>query len=173
MESSGAPQAVLVTGAFGSGKTSVIQEIADILEGRGLAYAAVDLDWLTWFHAPDSGESPHHRMLLMNLADLTENYLTAGVRYFVLARSLRHQVELDELRNQLAMPVTVVGLSVPLETIEERLSSNVTSARKADLLGVRERIASSSGVVTDLTVDNDRAIREVATEILGRLGWVH
>jgi len=48
-------EAVLVTGAFGTGKTSAIEEIADILEARGVRYGAIDLDWLSWFD-PGSGD---------------------------------------------------------------------------------------------------------------------
>ena len=35
---------VLITRLFGAGKISVATEIADLLEKRGLPYAAVDLD---------------------------------------------------------------------------------------------------------------------------------
>lgn len=167
------PKGVLAIGAFGSGKTSVIQEIADVLEERDLPYAALDLDWLAWFHGSSSGEPSHHRMLLTNLADVVENYLAAGVRFFVLARSLRDRHELDQLRGQLPMRLTVVGLNVPLEVIEKRLSSNVTSARSKDLAEVREWIATSSGLgIADMTVENDRPLREVATDILDRLAWL-
>jgi adenylylsulfate kinase-like enzyme len=40
-------EAVLINGLFGTGKSSVAVEMADILEKRGLPYAVVDLDWLT------------------------------------------------------------------------------------------------------------------------------
>jgi hypothetical protein len=40
---------VLISGAFGTGKSSTAEEMATILEARGLAYAAMDLDWLAWF----------------------------------------------------------------------------------------------------------------------------
>ena len=41
--------AVLLTGVYGSGKTSVAAEMANELERRGMPYAAIDLDWLRWF----------------------------------------------------------------------------------------------------------------------------
>ena len=49
-------EAVLVTGAFGTGKTSTIEEIADILEARGVRYGAIDLDWLSWFDPGSGGD---------------------------------------------------------------------------------------------------------------------
>jgi pantothenate kinase-related protein Tda10 len=40
---------VLISGSFGTGKSSTAEGMATILEARGLGYAAMDLDWLTWF----------------------------------------------------------------------------------------------------------------------------
>jgi pantothenate kinase-related protein Tda10 len=47
---------VLISGSFGTGKSSTAEGMATILEARGLAYAAMDLDWLTWFHTGRDGE---------------------------------------------------------------------------------------------------------------------
>jgi adenylylsulfate kinase-like enzyme len=41
-------EGVLLTGVYGSGKSSVAQEIAYLLEQRGEAYALLDLDYLSW-----------------------------------------------------------------------------------------------------------------------------
>jgi hypothetical protein len=42
------PEAALITGVFGSGKSTVLAEAADLLEVGGLPFAAVDVDWLGW-----------------------------------------------------------------------------------------------------------------------------
>jgi adenylylsulfate kinase-like enzyme len=39
---------VLLTGVYGSGKSSVAEEIAYLLEQRGESYALLDLDYLSW-----------------------------------------------------------------------------------------------------------------------------
>jgi Mrp family chromosome partitioning ATPase len=39
---------VLITGVYGTGKSSVAAEIAETLERRGVPYGALDLDWLGW-----------------------------------------------------------------------------------------------------------------------------
>ena len=41
-------QGVLFTGVYGAGKTSMVEEIADITEERGLRPGAIDPDWLGW-----------------------------------------------------------------------------------------------------------------------------
>ena len=69
------------------------------------------------------------------------------------------------------MPLKVVRLTVPLQEIEKRLSHDVTTGRRDDLRAAAEWVAASSGVgIEDLTVPNDRPIREVAMEILNWLG---
>jgi hypothetical protein len=47
----------MLTGAFGSGKSSMAAEIADLVEGKQ-PYAAIDLDWLAWFDAMDGSPDP-------------------------------------------------------------------------------------------------------------------
>jgi hypothetical protein len=111
-------------------------------------------------------------MRLRNLAVLVGNYLAVGVRFFVLAKAVRDGAELEDLRAGLPMSLKVVRLTVPLEETEERLRSDPTTGRRDDLREATVWVAASSGVgFEDLTVSNDRPIREVATEVLGWLGW--
>jgi adenylylsulfate kinase-like enzyme len=41
-------EGVLLTGVYGSGKSSVAEEIAYLLEQQGEPYALLDLDYLGW-----------------------------------------------------------------------------------------------------------------------------
>ena len=168
--------AVLITGVYGSGKTSVAEEIADLLEHDGCPYALLDLDYLGWF---DSGQREGHedqRMMLKNLTAVVGNYRHIGVRFFVVAGCVRDQAEADGIRAGLGMSVRIVKivrLTAPLAEIERRLRSNVTTARHHDDLPTAAAwIDASTGVGSeDLTLPNDRPIREVATEIVAWLGW--
>ena len=47
------PEVVLLIGVYGSGKTSVAAEMADLLEQQDVPYAAIDLDWLVWANIED------------------------------------------------------------------------------------------------------------------------
>jgi hypothetical protein len=163
---------VLITGLFGVGKSSVTAEIADLLEARGERYAAIDLDWLTWADTRGGLEGAEHRMMLTNLASVVGNYLEAGILRFVLARSLRDRSELDSLRAAIPVPVRIVRLTVPIDEAGRRLRSDVTRGREDDLREMGEWVAAGLGVgFEDLTVANDRPIREVASEIVDWLGW--
>jgi len=58
---------VLVTGVFGSGKTSVVEEMAEILEEHHVPYAAIDLDWLMWFWTGHHDVHDAREVFLVNL----------------------------------------------------------------------------------------------------------
>jgi adenylylsulfate kinase-like enzyme len=78
-------EGVLITGVYGSGKSSVAAEIAYLLQERRRPYALLDLDFLGWAgvrfddHAAESG------LMLRNLAAVASNYREAGISTFVLA----------------------------------------------------------------------------------------
>src|SRR5439155_22020724 len=123
------PQAVLITGLFGTGKSSVAIEMADVLEKRELPYAVVDLDWLCWGWA-GGAEGSEHRMMLANIVPAVANYREAGVRYLIFARSIKTAAELESLRSALSMPLAVVELIVSFSEIERRLAPEITAARR-------------------------------------------
>jgi hypothetical protein len=162
-----------VTGVFGSGKTAVVEEMSSVLEEKGVCYAAVDLDWLCWFDAVRRGEGAHHEVMLRNLEVVAGNYRAAGIRFFLLARSLETRAEVDSIRAVLAMPLTVVRLTASLETIRERLRSDTTAARQIDLRWAEVWIEERRGEgLEDFAIANDLSIREVAVGVLARLGWI-
>jgi putative protein kinase ArgK-like GTPase of G3E family len=67
MGTDGGAEAVLVTGVYGAGKTTLVEEMAHRLEVSGAPYAAIDLDWLSWFYTHD--EATERRVRLAQLAD--------------------------------------------------------------------------------------------------------
>ena len=168
-----APRAILLTGPYGVGKSSLAGEIADVVEGE-LPYAAIDLDWLAWFDAMDG--SPDHEMGgagMRNLSDVVRNYLDAGVRLFVIAGAVQDAGELALLKTALPMPVTVVRLDVPIAEVEARLGPDMTAGRQDDLRRAREWVARGQGTgFEDLVVENVRPIREVAVEIIERVSSI-
>ena len=165
-------QGLLITGVFGSGKSSVAEEIADILEKRSAPYAILDLDWLGWFDTGTDDGPSEYRVMLTNLVDVVGNYLDIGVRYFVLARHVRDVSELESLKAEVPLPLRIVRLTASLEEIKRRLSANVTTGRQDDLRRATLQVESSEGEgIEEVTVANDRSIRQVAMEVLDRIGW--
>jgi adenylylsulfate kinase len=166
-------EAVLITGAYGTGKSSLAAQIADMLEDRGLRYAALDLDWLAWGYPGSEEASAEHRMMMKNLAAVVANYHEAGVRYFVLARAFTERWELEDLIGGFPFPLTLVRLEVPPEVIEERLHGGIEAGRHDELRSRTEQVSRTEMPgVEDLTVRNDRPLVETASEILDWLGWL-
>ncbi len=97
-------EAALITGVYGSGKSSVIEEMADVLERRGTRYAALDLDWLSWFDAGWDDDAAEHQLLLRNLGAVVANYRAAGIERYLLALSVEEAATLQSLKDVLDMP---------------------------------------------------------------------
>ncbi len=93
------PRAVLITGVYGSGKTTVVEDLATLLEEAGIAYAAIDLDWLSWYDAGVDGDDGWD-MLLANLAAVVGNYRSAGVNPIRHGRLLRERRRGAATRNR-------------------------------------------------------------------------
>lgn len=167
-----AVEAVLVTGVYGVGKSTVVAQMADLLEARGHRYAALDLDWLAW---ADDGIHDSHTdqvILLTNLASVVGNYRALGIERFVLAGWVGDAGELDGLRSTMAMPMRVVRLTLGYEEIVRRSGPGQTTGRADDMAQTAAWLAAGAREgLEDLAIPNDRPAVEVATTILEWLGW--
>ena len=166
-------EAVLICGAYGTGKSSLAADMAELLEAGGVPYAAIDLDWLAWANVEDGHGEGGERLMLANLAALIANFRAAGMTRFVLAGVLTGADERERLRETLGMPLRVARLTVPIEEIERRLAPDPTSGRAGDLEEARRQVATGVGVgLEDVAVDNHRPSAETASELVRWLGWV-
>ncbi|MBA2726460.1 MAG: AAA family ATPase [Actinobacteria bacterium] len=166
---------VLVTGTVGSGKTSVADEIAVLLHEQSLSYALLDLDWLCQAYPAPEHDPYRDEFMFKNLAAMWPNYRAEGVHYLVLARVIEDRDHLDRYRE--AIPeadITVVGVVAPPEVIQRRLRNREIGSFYDHLWRRSQELSPILGeaAVEDFTVSNDeRPVREVAVEILTRLGW--
>ena len=151
-------EAVLITGVYGSGKTTLAIELADVLDRAGIPVAAIDLDWLGWYSAPvDWDEHEDPRMTLRNLASLSAAYLGAGVRRLVLAGSVPPEA-LDAMREAVGVPLRVIRLDVTASVVRARLGGDPNASRADDLARALERLeAGDDGAPVDVALDADRS----------------
>jgi hypothetical protein len=166
-------EGVLITGVYGSGKSSVAQEIAYLLEQRRQPYALLDLDFLGWGVDYSEDDAAGFRLMLRNLAGVVSNYRDAGISVFVVAYFVTGSHELLGIREAIGVPLRVVRLSVPLPDIERRLAAEVTTERQEELREAARQIETGQGVgVEDVVLANDRPVGIVAQLIMGWLGWL-
>jgi hypothetical protein len=167
-------EGVLISGVYGSGKSSVAAEIAEMLERRNVAYAAIDLDWLKLFHVPGIEPAEAERVYLANVRSVVENVRDAGVDHLIVALAVRDRVEVRALERAAGVRLRVVRLEVPLGEVVRRLQADPISGRRNDLAVAKQWLANSIGVgVEDRTFQNHGSIRDVAHEIVEWLGWAH
>jgi hypothetical protein len=166
-------EGVLITGVYGSGKSSVAAEISFLLDQRRRPHAMLDLDYLGWGGDNFDDHAAGLGLMLRNLAAVASNYREAGIGLFILAYFVRDQGALRGVRKAAGMPLRVVRLSVPLPEIEQRLATDVTSGRRDDLREAAASIAAGEGVgVEDLAMANDRPVTVIAQEVMTWLGWL-
>jgi energy-coupling factor transporter ATP-binding protein EcfA2 len=166
-------EGVLLTGVYGSGKSSVAQEMAYLLEQRSEPLALLDLDYLSWAGTGTGGRVEEFGLMRQNLAAVAANYRRAGIRLFVLAYFVRSADEVDGVRTALGVPLRVVRLTVPLADIQHRLAGDVTSGRRDDVREAAASMAAAEGVgVEDVTIENDRPLGIVARDVMTFLGWL-
>lgn len=167
-------EGLLISGVYGSGKSSIAAEIAVMLERRNVAYAAIDLDWLKWFHVPGVDADEAERVYLANVTSVVENVRNAGVDHLILAMAVRDRAEVWALENAAGVRLRVVRLEVPFDEVVRRLQDDPMSGRRDDLAIATQWLANSTGVgVEDRTFHNHGSIRDVAQEIIEWLGWAH
>jgi hypothetical protein len=175
------PDAVLLNGLYGVGKTTVLVEMADQMEAAGLRYAALDLDWLAWAWPGEDADHDdvHHPtaspLLLEHLALIVGNLRRRGNDRFALAGSVASEAELARLVATLGMPLRVVLLTAPLDVVRGRLGEEATSGRVADAERTEAWAAGDGGperVRADVVLANDRPAADVAAAILARVGWL-
>lgn len=165
-------RAVLVTGVYGSGKSTVTAELVDRLDAAGVPVAGVDLDWLGWFGAPVAwDEHQDARVTRRNLAAMRDAYLDVGVRTFVLAGAAREARAVERLAGVMRMPMAVVRLDVDAETVRRRLEGDPLGSRSDDLAAALEDLAAPAPDDGAIAIDGTKPPGEVATAILEQLGW--
>ena len=158
---------LVISGAMGSGKTTVMAEVSDLLIAADIPHAAVDLDALGIVHPSDGGNED---LWFQNLQSVWNNYSRVGIRRLIIATALETIRDRERLRQ--AVPgaeIVVCRLRASLDTMQQRIRVRepgicqqkfVTRASELDAL-------LDATNVEDFSIDNDRrSVTEVARDAL-------
>jgi hypothetical protein len=158
---------------YGVGKTTTAIQIADLLEERGLRYAALDLDWLSWAWS-DAPHEPVDRLMLEHLDLVVGNLRRRGNDRFVLAGAVMTNAGWEAIRATLDMPARLIRLVAPIEVIRPRLASEPTTGRENDARETEAWLSAPDDdvPVPDLEVANTGSVIETARAILAWSGWL-
>jgi molybdopterin-guanine dinucleotide biosynthesis protein len=88
---------LVITGSMGSGKTTMLGEVSDLLAKRGTLHAAIDIDAFGNAHDP-TGAMDLAATAYRNIADAVRNYAAQGVTWLVMAGAIETRSELAQLR---------------------------------------------------------------------------
>ena len=149
------------------------QEVAAAAVELGLDVAAIDIDWLGW---ASSSSATVDELIDLNLRAVAANYAAAGIGRIVLSRAVVSAAALQTIMGALAgWDLTIVRLSARRETQERRLRARdsgdelATHLGKIDDMNRRVEAATPDAPVVE---NEDRAVREVAIEVMRVAGWV-
>lgn len=152
--------ALLLTGAPGVGKSSVLQALSTLLEIDGLAYGAIESEQLAW-------GSPWLRAddWIPQLASVLSLQRQAGRRLFLLAATTETGDELRGVVEAVAADrVIVVCLSAPPDTVAARIARREPDSwpGKAALIAHARQLARSIPAIEGLELVIDTEGRDAA-----------
>jgi len=167
---------IVVTGSMGSGKTTMIGELSDLLATRGIAHAAIDID--AFGHAYDPTATLNlAAVAYRNVAAAVGNYVACGVTRFVLAGAIETSSELAQLHEAVGTSeVVICRLRAPVAVMQERIrlrEPGMWQQQYVDRVAILDAALNRAGLEHFVVAnDGSRAITDVAEEILQRAGWL-
>jgi hypothetical protein len=165
---------LIITGTMGAGKTTVLGEASDILALRQISHAAIDLDALGLAHLPSA--AGNDGVMYHNLQSVCANYISLGVRRFLLARAMEDRAELELCRDIVSATSTVVcRLTAGLETMQQRIKKRESGVSQQEYVTRVEplNVILDRACLEDFTVTNEnRSVTEVAHEMLIKAKWI-
>jgi adenylylsulfate kinase-like enzyme len=165
---------LLLTGTVATGKTTVAAEIGEIL-APATAHVIVDLDRLAWGFIPDAPDETIRKLRTDNLAVIWPNLRSARLRHVVISGAIATTAELRQTRAAIGGSyLTVVRLVTSASLLETRLKRRDTGRLLEDHLAIMpllERSMNQANLEDFRVTNDDRSPREVAMEVLERIGW--
>lgn len=167
---------LIISGSVGVGKTSVAEAVSDILTGKFIPHAVIDLDCLRHAYPRPKNDPFHFHLGMKNLAAVWKNYKEVGIACLIIPHVFESRSELDDFHAVIPdATIQVIGLRAKLETIHNRLK---TRKKDSSLKWHLDRATVlnkqfEQNQVKDNVIDTDNmSINAVAEEIIARSGFL-
>ena len=163
---------LVISGSMGSGKTTVLGEVSDLLSARRISHAIIDLDAMA---AVGLSKEAAAELSRRNLSAIYSHFIAAGLRHLLLAVAVETRAQLETLRE--AMPganLVVCRLTASVPTMEQRLrvrEPGIQQERFVARAGELERLLEAAAVEAFTVNNDDRSVTDVARDVLSRAGW--
>lgn len=168
--------ALIITGPVGSGKTSVMTALTELLEKHNKPAAGIDMDHLRWFFPRPAGDPFGSAVGRQHLAFMAANYRSLGIPVLAIADVIENETGRQKMAETLPdYEVQVIRLRVPMELIEQRLrlrESPETLEWYLHRAPELERILDTNQVGDYIVDVGERPVQEVAAEIARRYGLI-
>ncbi len=162
--------ALLITGAPGAGKSSVLDALCTLLELDGIEHGAIETEQLTR-GVPTLG----NELLAEQLRGVLELQRGSGRRLFLVAFTAESAAQLQAVLAATGAQLThVVCLRAPADVLAARLAEREPDRwpGKHDLIAHARAMAASAPAIAgvDQAIDTDgRGAEDVAREVLGAM----
>lgn len=165
-------RAFIITGPVGSGKTTVMAALTELLEKHNQPNAGIDMDHFRWFFPKQPGDPFGGEVGRQHLAFIAANYRSLGIPTLAIADVIENEEGRQKMVETLPdYDVQVIRLRVPMDLIEKRLrirEQNEHLNWYLDRAPELERLM-NTGNIGDVVIDvGERTPEEVAAEIARR-----
>lgn len=117
---------LLTTGTIGVGKTSVADEMFEILSKQAQPVALINLDELGYANPRPEDDPLNKQLRLKNLASIWPNYIEAGVKFAIVPYVIENHEELEEFCKTVpGAQVSVVLLNASGSILEKRIRNRL------------------------------------------------
>lgn len=167
---------LLISGPVGVGKSTVGEEISEMLEDRGTPHTFIDLDQLRYTYPRAKDDQWGMKLGLKNLAGVWNNCAAAGSLNLVVSSVVENWGFIDDISQVIPRNhIFTIQLSAGIETLQQRVKKRELGAgldwhlkRTVEL----ERILKGDEAPCDYRVDTEvRDIHEIAAQIVNLIPW--